>query len=142
MPQLTRHIDAPAPVALRCTELPAIEPPLNQEETIRVRLALAELEISPPQTEDLSLPQTSAQELLPLAERIRVNIASLRIETDKGPLTVALSLGIAQTIHHSALELGHNSQPDSVEKLFLRADQALYAAKQAGRNRIVIFTDG
>lgn len=86
------------------------------------------------------LPQTSAQEVLPLAERICANIASMHIETDKGPLTVTLSLGIAQTIHHSLSEPGHDPQPDLVEELFLRTDQALYASKQAGRNRTMIFS--
>jgi diguanylate cyclase (GGDEF)-like protein/PAS domain S-box-containing protein len=78
------------------------------------------------------LPQTSAQEARPLAERIHASIAAIHMETDKGPLTLTISLGIAQTIYST-------SEPDSVESLLLRADQALYAAKQAGRNRTVIF---
>jgi len=78
------------------------------------------------------LPQTSAQEALSLAERIRASIAAMRLDTEKGPLTLAVSIGIAQSID-SAL------QPDTVESLLSRADQALYTAKQAGRNCIRIF---
>jgi diguanylate cyclase (GGDEF)-like protein len=79
------------------------------------------------------LPQTNAQEALLPAERIHASIAAMRIETDKGLLTVTISIGIAQTI----LDV---SQFDTVEKLFLRADKALYAAKQAGRNCTLIYT--
>jgi diguanylate cyclase (GGDEF)-like protein len=78
------------------------------------------------------LPQTSAQEALSLAERIRTSIADMRLDTDKGQLTLEVSIGIAQSID-SAL------QPDTVESLLSRADQALYAAKQSGRNCIRIF---
>jgi diguanylate cyclase (GGDEF)-like protein len=81
------------------------------------------------------LPNTGAQESLPLAERIHASIAALRMDT----LTVTLSIGIAQTFHGSASESGVVSQPDTVENLFLRADQAMYAAKQNGRNCTVIF---
>jgi len=78
------------------------------------------------------LPQTSAQDALPLAERIHASIAAMRLDTDKGALALTISIGIAQTIRGS-------SQTDTVESLLLRADQALYAAKQGGRNRTVIF---
>jgi diguanylate cyclase (GGDEF)-like protein len=78
------------------------------------------------------LPHTSAQEALPLAARIHASVATIRMPTDKGALVVTISLGIAQTIHEA-------SQPDTVENLFLRADQALYAAKQAGRNCTRVF---
>jgi diguanylate cyclase (GGDEF)-like protein/PAS domain S-box-containing protein len=78
------------------------------------------------------LPQTDTQESLPLAERIHASVATIRIPTDKDPLVVTISLGIAQTSHGA-------SQPDTVENLFLRADQALYSAKQAGRNCTRIF---
>ncbi|MEI6808893.1 MAG: iron-containing alcohol dehydrogenase, partial [bacterium] len=43
------------------------------------------------------LPQTSAQEALPLAERIHASIAAMRIETDSGPLNLTISIGIAET---------------------------------------------
>jgi diguanylate cyclase (GGDEF)-like protein len=82
------------------------------------------------------MPHTSAQEALPFAERIHASIAALRLDTDKGPLTLTISIGIAQTIHTT--EPGAGST-DTVENLLLRADQALYAAKQAGRNRTVVF---
>jgi GGDEF domain-containing protein len=62
----------------------------------------------------------------------------MRMETNQGVITLTLSIGIAQTIH-IAPKPGDTAQPDTVESLFLRTDQALYAAKQAGRNRTVIF---
>jgi diguanylate cyclase (GGDEF)-like protein/PAS domain S-box-containing protein len=82
------------------------------------------------------LPQTSAQEAINLAERIHASLMSLQVETDTEPLKITLSLGIAQTIHPTVHARG---QTDTLENLFLRADQAMYAAKKAGRNRTVIF---
>jgi PleD family two-component response regulator len=58
-------------------------------------------------------------------------VESLRIETDKGPASVTLSLGIA--------EMFHAPRDGSVDDMIRRADEALYAAKKAGRNCIVIF---
>jgi diguanylate cyclase (GGDEF)-like protein len=84
------------------------------------------------------LPQTSTQEVLPLAERISEKVTALSIETDKGPLAVSLSIGITQTVHEGMSDPGY--EPDTVENLLLRADRALYAAKQAGRNCIMIIT--
>jgi diguanylate cyclase (GGDEF)-like protein/PAS domain S-box-containing protein len=78
------------------------------------------------------LPQTGTQEAQVIGERIHASIAAMRIDTDKGPLSLTISLGIAQIRHHAA-------QPDTVDNLLLRADQALYAAKQAGRNCTVTF---
>jgi len=82
------------------------------------------------------LPQTTEQEALPLAERIHASVATLRIATDKDPLTVTISIGIAQAVYNAVPESG---LADTVEGLFLRADKALYKAKQAGRNCTVIF---
>ncbi len=86
------------------------------------------------------LPQTTAQEALPLAERIHASIAAMQLDTDKGPLKLTISIGIAQTIHTHGLNSDGEALPsDSIEALLLRADQALYAAKKAGRNCTMIF---
>ncbi len=78
------------------------------------------------------LPQTSTEEALPLAERIHASIAAMRLNTDRGALTLTISIGIAQSLHGA-------TQIDSVESLLHRADLALYAAKQAGKNCTMIF---
>jgi diguanylate cyclase len=61
-----------------------------------------------------------------LAERIRQNIEALAFTQPKG-LHVTLSLGIATLI-----------PKDTPYSLFQRADDALYQAKKAGRNRVIV----
>ena len=87
------------------------------------------------------LPQTSAQEALPLAERIRAQhcMPCASILTKVRSLLRSASALPKQSITVSLI-LAY-PQPDTVENLFLRADQALYAAKQAGRNCTVIFAE-
>jgi len=75
------------------------------------------------------LPETRAAQAKVIAERIR-----FRVEAQCGPgirtipgLKVTASFGIA------ALEFGGESLKDLID----RADQALYAAKDAGRNRVI-----
>ena len=77
------------------------------------------------------LPVTNAQKSYLLAQRILENVASICLNTDHGSAAVTLSIGIAEIIH--------TPQDESVDNLIRRADQAMYAAKQAGRNRAVIF---
>lgn len=78
------------------------------------------------------LPHTSAEDALPLAERIHAGLAGLQLDTENGPLSLTISIGLAQLDHDTA-------QADTVECILRRADQALYAAKQAGRNCTRIF---
>jgi diguanylate cyclase (GGDEF)-like protein len=80
------------------------------------------------------LPVTGAQQAYLLAERIRIGVEALRVETDKGPASVTLSVGIAEMIHAP--------QDESMENIIHRADEAMYAAKKAGRNHTVIFGAG
>jgi diguanylate cyclase (GGDEF)-like protein/PAS domain S-box-containing protein len=77
------------------------------------------------------LPVTSARQAYLLAERIRTGVAALRVETGQDLAIVTLSVGIAEMIHAP--------QDESMENVIRRADEAMYAAKQAGRNRTVIF---
>ena len=76
------------------------------------------------------LPQTSAQQALAIAERVRASVAASRLETDRRAIALTLSMGIAEIIH--------TLQDESVESVIHRADEAMYNAKQAGSNRIVI----
>jgi diguanylate cyclase (GGDEF)-like protein len=66
-----------------------------------------------------------------VAERLRQTVAEPWIDTDHGPITVTISLGIAVL----------DPQCRDLEDLLRRADQALYAAKQAGRNQVATWRE-
>jgi diguanylate cyclase (GGDEF)-like protein len=76
------------------------------------------------------LPMTNAQQAYPLAERIRLAAEAIRVPTEKGDASITLSIGI--------VEIRQGAQTGSVESLIRRADEVMYAAKQAGRNRTEI----
>ena len=76
------------------------------------------------------LPMTTSEQAYILAERIRAKVSNQRVKTDKGEISVTISIGI--------VELHHGEARESLESLFNRADETMYAAKQAGRNRTVI----
>ena len=61
-----------------------------------------------------------------IADGIRQEIGRTAIRTDAGPVTVTISVGVA--------EMAPGETEDSV---LARADRALYSAKRAGRNRVV-----
>lgn len=77
------------------------------------------------------LPHASAQQALPVAERIRAGVAGIRVGIDKEPFIVMMSIGIA--------EMRHGPAEDDVERVIQHSDDALYKAKSSGRNRTVIF---
>jgi len=70
------------------------------------------------------LPATNAERAVELAERLRAVMASA--STNPG---VTVSIGIADVAHAEAAR---------AEALFEAADAALYAAKKAGRDRVII----
>jgi len=87
----------------------------------------------------IMLPVTTAQEAYPIAERILAGVGATRVETAKGQAVVTLSIGIAETLFAPPGErLGGD---DSVERVVHRADDAMYAAKAAGRNRISVYSE-
>jgi diguanylate cyclase len=74
------------------------------------------------------LPATSLEGAQALAEQIRQAIEKGRVRRSQGPAVgnVTISVGVAQA-----------TAEESLERLIERADAAMYAAKQAGRNRVV-----
>jgi two-component system, cell cycle response regulator len=82
------------------------------------------------------LPGQSLKSARIAGERLRRSIEDLGIahETKRPPGVVTVSVGIA------ALPPGEGKK--NVETLLKEADTALYEAKKAGRNRIVIYEDG
>jgi two-component system, cell cycle response regulator len=71
--------------------------------------------------------ETDTKGAIQLAERVRQELADTVFETDLGKLKVTCSLGVATFPAHA----------QERQTLFSAADKALYAAKHAGRNRVV-----
>jgi diguanylate cyclase len=77
------------------------------------------------------LPDTSGENALLMAEHLRHKFASMQIPYGSQPLQITVSIG-ASTLFEDT--------PDP-QTWVMQADQALYQAKHAGRNRIVLFED-
>jgi diguanylate cyclase (GGDEF)-like protein len=78
------------------------------------------------------LPETTLEAAGLVAERLRASIASPPFETRSGPLPMTVSIGA------SALDNGDGS----INQMIDDADQALYAAKQAGRDQVWLWLEG
>ena len=72
------------------------------------------------------LPGCSLLEALGVAERVRASVCGEAIPTSVGALPITASFGIATSSAHTR----------DLDELISEADQALYRAKEAGRNRI------
>ncbi|HSL56261.1 MAG TPA: diguanylate cyclase [Acidimicrobiales bacterium] len=72
------------------------------------------------------LPETDAEGAVQLAERLRGATAELRVETAGPPVQLTVSVGVACW-----------KPDDTLDGLLRRADQRLYRAKAAGRDRVV-----
>lgn len=70
------------------------------------------------------LPETSLEDALVIAETLRANVATLTFS--KPGLSMSISAGCAEL----------NLPNESLESLLNRADQALYRAKESGRNKV------
>lgn len=78
------------------------------------------------------LPETDVANATSIvAERLRVAVADTPVETAVGPLKVTISVGVA-----AVLKSG-----ETLLDALTRADNGLYAAKRAGRNRVIAATD-
>ena len=75
------------------------------------------------------LPETDRESALATAERIRQVVEAAALDTPGGPLRVTVSLGLA---HRPA------AGGATLDQLIHQADEALYASKAAGRNRVTV----
>ena len=73
------------------------------------------------------LPHTDAEKALNVAEKLRAHVEKTNFKAAGELVPITLSCGISQV-----------KEGDSNEILFERADQALYKAKQNGRNQCVV----
>jgi len=78
----------------------------------------------------IAMPDTDTNFAHIVAERLRQDIAGDQVVVDGGRkrIDVTVSIGIAST--------EDGAEDDNSQKLIKRADEALYAAKQNGRNRV------
>jgi diguanylate cyclase (GGDEF)-like protein len=74
------------------------------------------------------LPETDAAQAMVVAERIRESIAAQFLTVHKVRFNVTVSVGIAPA------SLGMSG----IDALLREADAALYRAKEAGRNRVIV----
>jgi len=75
----------------------------------------------------LCLPDTDQDTAFEVAERVRKQAKKLSFETDKETIHITISMGIASY-----------KQDDSLETVLKRADEALYLAKDSGRDQTQI----
>ena len=76
------------------------------------------------------LPYTGATQAHRVAERIRQQFEAATVDVAGTPVKTTVSIGIASTE-----TFGYD-----LDTLMRRADMAVYAAKQQGRNRVVVAT--
>jgi diguanylate cyclase (GGDEF)-like protein len=74
------------------------------------------------------LPETDISAAFAVAQRVRESIAAIRLKVNGATATITCSIGMTATLPES----------DTPELALKRADAALYNAKQAGRNRVLI----
>ena len=81
----------------------------------------------------LLLPDTDIDEACVIADRIRVRLSGTKIAFDDSSVSVTMSVGAASNEDEAAI---------SLKKLSKYADQALYRAKNGGRNRVEAWSSG
>lgn len=77
------------------------------------------------------VPEVNESVAQQIAERLRETVLCLSFPTDLGPVSITLSVGIVTSARTD----------DTLDLLIKRADQALYRSKQAGRNRVTIWSE-
>ena len=76
------------------------------------------------------LPRLDETTTLEVAERIRLKVMDILTVYEKKEIKVTVSLGVSSA----------NNEINTLEKLILCADQALYLAKNSGRNNVKMYS--
>jgi len=74
------------------------------------------------------LPDTTVKAAIFVAERLISQVSDVPIETEAGRLTIQLSIGVGVM----------SQETPTLHSLIVRADQAMYLAKNAGRNCVAV----
>ncbi len=78
----------------------------------------------------LMLPETSVEQGVQFAERLRVELEQSKVTTEAGDISYTASFGLALM----------SADDENLDAALARADEALYRAKGAGRNRVEVTT--
>ena len=79
------------------------------------------------------LPETTLEGARVACERLRRMVEENRVQWRTGPIRITVSIGITQN---------RTGVKDSIRNLIDRADEALYQAKETGRNRVKVRNGG
>jgi two-component system, cell cycle response regulator len=74
--------------------------------------------------------QTDERGAEQLADRVRTELEAVKFHTELGPLQVTCSVGVAPC----------PAAGQTWEQVFKATDEALYASKRGGRNRVTVWT--
>ena len=74
------------------------------------------------------LPETSVEQGVQFAERLRTDLEQSKVTTEAGDISYTASFGLALM----------SAEDASLDVALARADEALYRAKGAGRNRVEV----
>lgn len=75
------------------------------------------------------LPQTSLEDSIKVAERLRVEISNTSVVLENGEVKFTSSFGVV------------SANKSNIDDLLIKADRALYRAKESGRNRVCTFIE-
>jgi diguanylate cyclase (GGDEF)-like protein len=81
------------------------------------------------------MPATSEEDARRVADRLRRSVEAIEVQGPKGRVAVTVSIG-GTTLRGTSL-VGSTDGPRRMRQIIEEADQALYTAKRAGRNRVV-----